>query len=398
MTALALTAQPSTASVLLEVTGAPVPAAPVYTGAFPATVDSFVAGTDTEVFWNASNGKAAAGSMVLIWARVTTTEGKAARTVTGLTIGHTYTLAAWVLADTHSKSRVGVTGIGSGIWVTGIGEGPGQWQKVTYTFTATATSHEILAITSSHNPAGTESYSFFDDVTVTRVVGTGPTTITRVDVNGARPVRLLDGQEPIAGVLTVTDYEPALTGSIRYDVTDTDGVTTSQTIAAPVVSNPWLHVPVLPSVRVELDLVTDYNAERPNGTTVHEVIGREDPLPVMGPSRTRRGRARVWAPDYATARAAEDVLRQGEVVMLRQPTYPGLDMYLVPESLQVVPIGATVEGQRWALEFGYLEVAAPTGPLLGGTGWSFADVAKFATFADVRATYDTFADLTANTP
>ena len=135
-----------------------------------------------------------------------------------------------------------------------------------------------------------------------------------------------------------------------------------------------------------MDLVVGFEGTRTALTTVHDVVGRADPLVVMGPLGTRRGRLDIFVAEYATGRALEAVYGLGEIVLMRQPTVPGLDLYHVARS--------TFLGQdqsRWRLTVDYVEVAAPTGPLLGALGWTFDAAADwYPTFAAARAAFPTF--------
>jgi hypothetical protein len=75
--------------------------------------------------------------------RAGTGQAEVTRTVTGLTIGAPYTLTAW-LSEQNARGpvgKVGVLGIGYGTPVTLTG---GGYYQLSYTFTATATSHALL--------------------------------------------------------------------------------------------------------------------------------------------------------------------------------------------------------------------------------------------------------------
>lgn len=381
---------------------------------------------------------------------------------------------------------------------------------------------------------------------------TGPVTITRTDANGSHPVRLLAGQAPIGGILTVTDYEPSMTGSVRYDVRDAVSVTTSKSVVVAdspdllidggfeagttgwtssstslgTVSSPsrsgsgsmaitstsagslnyvaaelnlltvkprtrysfsgwiniptqltsdtagpnvvhlyivdddhsywesfrvdqtsgwlfysadfvtgtnatqvWLgvgndgaptqtgttnllylddvslkevltagllpqvHLPVLPQYRSPLTSVLDYSSDRHSTSTTHEVVGRPDPLVTIGLLQSRRGTYKIWAPDHPAARFIESIANIGEVMMLRQVDHDGMDCYFVADDVRVSPDQNTADGYRWIVEISYIEVAVPTSPLMGSVGWTFETVTAVGTFDDVKSLYPTFADL-----
>lgn len=221
----------------------------------------------------------------------------------------------------------------------------------------------------------------------------GPVTITRTDANGTAPVRLLPDQEPIAGVLTVYDYEAALDGTATYAATDSAAVT----VAAAALVNvpaPRLAAAVLPHLSATLAAVTDYDAARDSTATVHRPAFRSDALVVTGPMRYRSGTLTAWAGSYADARAVEEVLSSGEVALLRQPTYAGMDMYLTATGVRVSPLGDETTTRRWEVTVDYQEVKAPTGPVRSGAAWTLDGVEAIGTFATVAATFATFTALT----
>ena len=220
----------------------------------------------------------------------------------------------------------------------------------------------------------------------------GPVVITRSDANGVATVRLREGQEPISGSLTLSDFEPALVGPLAYDVVDSAGDTTSDsTTLAGTVARPQIGGVQQPGLEFDPELVTGYDANRPGASTVHRVIGRADPVITLAPSHTREGRLSVWCRDHEEAVTAARVLAQARILMFRQPTHPGMDMYFYAENVTTRPLQATADGWRWVTECDYLELRSPTLPLLGAAGWTFGDVvASFPTFAAVRSAFADF--------
>lgn len=233
-----------------------------------------------------------------------------------------------------------------------------------------------------------------DAAVVVEVTGApaGAVTVARVDPNGTNLVRLLAGQVPIGGAMTVTDYEPALTGTVRYDVTDSAGaVVSSSTSLAGLVDRPYLHVAVLPQQRYALQSVTGYTGSRETGSTEHKIIDRPDPLYTTGRLRFRKGTLRAYAAVYATAAAIESVCASGEVIQFRQPDHPGLDFYFNADACQVEPDQLTGGGWRWQVTVDYAAVGTPLAPLQGSVGWNFDTLAQFGTFAQAKAAFPTFA-------
>ncbi|MGW5239498.1 hypothetical protein ACWEOW_11245 [Monashia sp. NPDC004114] len=220
----------------------------------------------------------------------------------------------------------------------------------------------------------------------------GAVTITRVDANGTGTVRLMDGQQPIAGVLTVRDYEVALQGTATYTVLDSASGTASAT-ADMAVEFPVIMAAVLPNARQQFVAVMDYDAAQEYAGTVHWVIGRDDPLVVTSPMRLREGSVTMWAGSYEDAKAIADVTRSGEVLMFRQPTFAGMDKYLIARRVSVSPQSQDTSPRRWEVVLDYTEVKVPSGVLLAAAGWNYAAAKdSFDTYADFKVAFATYAD------
>lgn len=219
----------------------------------------------------------------------------------------------------------------------------------------------------------------------------GPVVITRTDANGTSTVRLRTGQVPIAGALTITDYEPALIGTLAYDVVDSGNARVSATTTlAGLVARPQIGGVQLPGLEFDPELVTGYTGTREAGSTLVRVLNRADPIVLLAPAHTREGTLEVWCRTYDDALRCQNVMAQARVLLLRQPTHPGLDMYFVPQTAEVAPLESTADGWRWQVSSRYVEVRNPAYPLLGAAGWAFDDVAGYASFAAVRAAFPTF--------
>lgn len=220
-------------------------------------------------------------------------------------------------------------------------------------------------------------------------------SITRTDANGTNTVRTREGQVPIGGQMIVTDFEPALTGPLVYDVvTSAGGVAGASTTLDGTVPLPQIATVQLPQLFVEPELVTSYSSRRVSSSTVHDIIGRTDPVVVQGPSRLRAGRLEVWARTYEEAYAIDAVLASGLLLMLRQPTHPGLDMWFAAAESEVVPLDRTDGGWRWQVVAQYTEIRCPRLPLLGAAGWTYDELrGDFASYAAVRTAFATYADV-----
>lgn len=220
----------------------------------------------------------------------------------------------------------------------------------------------------------------------------GAVTITRSDHNGTRDVRLFDGQEPISGSLTVRDFEPALFGTATYTVTDSSAATATDTTTTNVTA-PVLMAAVLPTSRQSLAAITDYDASRDDAGQVHWVKGRPDPLIITSPLRLREGSLTVWTETYEDALAVVATAESGEVLMLRQPTYVGMDMYFTPQSLRVSQAYRASSSWRWEVAVSYTEADIPSGALLSAAGWNYdAHTATGMTYAQSLVAFPTYND------
>jgi len=221
----------------------------------------------------------------------------------------------------------------------------------------------------------------------------GDATITRTDVNGSRPVRLLPDQAPIGGSLTVRDYEAALAGLVTYTLEGSAGLVTATT-RLDVLDRAVVSVPVRPAQRNDSGTVTDWNEVSESSSITHWVLEREDPVVIPGPLRLRAGAGVLRVDTYAQAVSLRSLLKAGDVVLLRQPTFPGMDAYATVERAEVVPVDAGADLPDWEVRLNYQEVAAPSAPLLGAADWTLGDVAESApTLRDLALAFATLRDL-----
>lgn len=361
-TALAATYQAGTASappsVLLQVTGAPGKPVSAYASTFAATLDSWTgSGTGFALVRDTARTPIA---MKLTGPGNTPSFVTASRVVTGLTVGIQYRLRAYVQTTSGSWARIGVSGIGSSFIAVYTARA-----LVDYTFTATATSHTITLESRAPNTAPSTAWA--DTITVDPITAWLGTKIVRTDANGVAAVRLDPGQDIPNGstTMTVTDYEAALTGAVSYTVTDGLGATAVAAPATPAAPGAWLTQPATavptttPPKNVQLDLVVDYDEDSESNGSLHTIIGRSDPIANPGPLTLRKGTLTLYVATWTQADALRDLLVTGEIAMLRQPTYPDLDMYFTVQNLRISPDAARTATQRWAATMQYAEVLAP---------------------------------------
>lgn len=220
------------------------------------------------------------------------------------------------------------------------------------------------------------------------------TSITRASGNGSATVRAAAGQLPSAttGTTLISDYEGAQ-GLNSYTAYHADGTTVTASATLDL-DAPWLLVPIAPHYSEQVETITDYSAGRETFSTVHQIIGRPDPIVAMGKLGTRKGTLEVFTVSLADAARVTRVFDRGEVVLLKQ-TVPGLDMYLVALSVDVAPYSVDGDATRWKLSVSYQEVTRPPGNLAGALGWNYNALAlAHPSYAAVLASYATYDDLT----
>lgn len=197
----------------------------------------------------------------------------------------------------------------------------------------------------------------------------------------------------VAGAdLIVPDYEAA-SGPVTYTAgNDTESVTWD-------LGSPWLFVPVMPAYSVELKSLLEYSAGGSSLGSVHELLGREDPVAVLRGMSTRTGTLRVYCGTFAEAVTVVEACKRGEVLMLRQPEHEGMDMYFTATSYSIPTLDARGSGSVFGVDIGYIQLARPTGDLSGSLGWTFASLAAaYPTFAALAKAYATFQDVLLNEP
>lgn len=222
---------------------------------------------------------------------------------------------------------------------------------------------------------------------------TSPVTkITRTDANGVTDVRMKEYQLPSAatGKLIVSDYEAA-NGSNSYTVYTNAGTITASAVLT--LESPWFLIPRMPNYSAKVQQLTDYSSSRKSLSVIHEVIGRPDPVLSLGPMGTRQGQLEIWMPDYESASELEDVLNRQEVAMLKQ-TNPRMDMYFIPEAVDIVPYDPDGDSTKYRFTVNFRETKRPTGYLRGAIGWTFAELAySFRTFNDIAVAYTSLDNL-----
>lgn len=221
------------------------------------------------------------------------------------------------------------------------------------------------------------------------------TKITRSDVNGIAEVRVSSGQLPstATGTTVVSDYE-ASNGVCNYTVTTINVSDIATASATLTVTKPWLMVPIAPNYSENVETITNYSAGRSSRSTVHQIIGRADPLVVLGKLGTRTGTLEIWTDSIVSANKLARVFDRGEIVMLKQPV-SGMDMYFTAEDLDISPFSVQGSMTRFKFTVRYQEVVRPYGNLAGALGWTYNALAsRYSTFDQILSDYATYDALT----
>ncbi|MEO5535341.1 MAG: hypothetical protein ABIR17_09455 [Pseudolysinimonas sp.] len=142
------------------------PAVGVYTSDFESDAGGWVPGrVDSAVAQGSTNPRSGSGTMETSTSDNGYANVSATRTLTGLTIGRSYTASIWFDPDSSGyvwNVALGVTGIGAPT-PTGLVAG---YQQLSYQFTATDTSHDLEITYVAAATVGTSVV--WDDVTLTQ--------------------------------------------------------------------------------------------------------------------------------------------------------------------------------------------------------------------------------------
>jgi hypothetical protein len=145
------------------------------------------------------------------------------------------------------------------------------------------------------------------------------------------------------------------TGVLTYRWQGSAGGSFSDLLDPRTAPGPWLSTPAWDTV----PSILNYDETEERGGQLRRVINRRDPVGNAGVMGYRTGTLDMWFANYADARAARAVLERGQTVLLRQPDFPGLDLWFVPGTVKLAPASLDTATIRWQLTVTYDEVAAP---------------------------------------
>ena len=345
-------------------------------------------------------------------ARVTVTESILYSAVYGPRFTATLTGGKTYVVSFHHKASLpdyvyfwtpSVVVGGNALGGTAYYETNGAWSRTGWKFTVPGTGAQTASITfyagfSEGTPLGatadfdgvvleeaTSMGTYFDGATADTAgfdyawTGTAHASTSTLTTTGGR--------------LILTDYEAAQ-GTNTYNVYTSDGSFITGSVELEI-EKPWLMVPIAPNYSEQVETITNYSAGRETFSTVHQIIGRADPLVVMGKLGSRTGVLEFFAWNLDDVNRLTRVFDRGEAVLLKQ-TVPGMDMYFAATSMDVSPY--SVEGPedtRYKFSVNYQEVIRPFGDLAGALGWTFDELAaEYSSFNAVAAAFATFDDLT----
>lgn len=390
--------------VSLSITGAsgrlPVGAA-IYTANFASGYDSWAGGTDAAA---AAPTCSSLVSSCILPGYVSSSsrdwyhpDQYVGRTVSGLTIGHIYTLTV------QAKIYAGPSSVLMYMGVVGIDEAApvavnkSSYTSLTYTFTATATSHALRI----RRTVGTVAAIQIKSAILQRyTTATGTAFVTRTDGNGAHFVRLTESAAPnSSGAMTVVDYEAAY-GGCTYRVVDAAGNQATTTVTPESASSPAARpVQLVATGKVGavlgLERLESFDRDfeyRETGSAL-SILGRSGPVVTTRSDNQwtlRQGTLSFYAADQTEAEAIVGIYKASRVVFLRTTEFLP-DMYHVASSVAMRPAQLGVSGWTYKVDVDFQEVQWPEGYLAGDT-WTYADlIASFLAYFDLPANYATYA-------
>lgn len=124
-------------------------------------------------------------------------------------------------------------------------------------------------------------------------------------------------------------------------------------------SGAWLWAPSVPGALAWVPMVMGYDAPRRAPITVHEVIGRPDPIVTLAPLSLRSGSLDVWCTDWDSAQDVVAVYETGAPVMFSQVDYSGMDLYHVVSEVRPAVYDAFTRPRRWHVSVDFVELATP---------------------------------------
>lgn len=344
MTNVQLTKLPELPGIRINITGAPTPGGTVFSAKNASDLSKLAKYGQADALGGWDEG----GNYVFYVDLVVGTnpgDGGVTATATNLIPGNKYTASVDVSVGAVAPNfRLDAVGYGS----SAPSAQKGVWENLAYTFIAESETVTLRLV----NAGGVSEYSgtSFDNMTIV-TVSPDPISITRVDAGGS--VVIATGS-PSNGNMTYTDTGMDLVGDVAYTVYDGWKTLPTQNIILGAVS-PIIRVPS-EGVMHRIDMITNYEANRTGMSSVHQIIGRPEPVVILRPLTMRRGTIAFWFVDAESAMEVENLANMSKVMVLVVPEYPHMDMSFIAESTSLIPDPEEADSRRWIVTMQYVEV------------------------------------------
>jgi len=340
------------------VRGSQVTTYPTTTYTFGANITGWTNVGPGTTTWDSTVGRTVTGALKNTftagsWGGVTTN-------VTGVVTGETWTAAAYVRGITTTQTITG--------YITYRSAGGTLISQTSGTVTATSAAWSLLSI-SVAAPASATYFSF-------EIYDGSPNTVA--DGMFVDDVTITSNR----AIKTAYDNAVPLRLATYYEVTD---ATATKVTAGPVYineENPILADALYPSLNTQVVLIS----QKPNTWEARsvwfDVLGREDPLPVVAPLRYRNGTIKIRAAEPSDRAELLSLLTTGRPLLLRQPCHnmSADDVYLLPIRVTESPIIDTYHAGPATFEIEYQAVTRDI-----GVEW--AEPRTYATLTTESATY-----------
>lgn len=200
--------------------------------------------------------------------------------------------------------------------------------------------------------------------------------------------------DPGAGTLTLGGGSAAISKAITMRFTRAPYRTQDSTTVTPGMDRIWLKHPGRPYLNRPLTVVDWSEVKRPARSGVFDVVGRSYPVAVTELRGSRRCTLTVTTTSLAQHDDLDTALSAGEPVLVHVPAgCPVPGMYaIVGDTSSARPRRGRRSVRRY-IDLPLVEVAAPSGSLVGSTVTWQGVLNSFATWADVLAAEPTWADL-----
>lgn len=253
-----------------------------------------------------------------------------------VTAGNTYGASAFVLNSVGSRRyRVRI------LWWNSGGGNVGDTASPTGSTTATTPATWTFISTSGVAPAGATQASVEIDAITAGAIGDA-VHIDQIGLTSTTEGLYLDDVTMTSNRIIKTAYDNAVPLQLPtyYEVTD---ATATKVTSGPVTidqSTPILADALYPSLNTSVVLISQKPNTWESRSVWFDVLGREDPLPVVAPLRYRNGTIKIRAAEPADRAELLSLLTTGRPLLLRQPCHnmSADDVYLLPIRVTESPI------------------------------------------------------------